>query len=112
MSKSMVMIVSVAAVALSALPATAQQTQQTPPGTAQQETSIMGLSIYSSDGEKLGEVMQVGTHEGQQAVVAQLEPDFGKGATVLIPAEMMTQQGDRLELPMTAEEVKTTISKK
>jgi len=108
MPKSMVMIAMVA-LTFGALPATAQETR---PDTAQQETSMMGLSIYSSDGEKLGQVMQVGTHEGQQAVVAQLEPDFGKGATVLIPAEMMTQQGDRLELPMTAEEVKTTVSKK
>ena len=41
------------------LPATAQQT---------------GGQFYSSDGEKLGEVTQVGMHEGRQAVVAQLEP--------------------------------------
>jgi len=52
------------------------------------------------------EVTQVGLHEGQRAVVAQLEPGLGNGAKVLIPAEMMTQQGD---CPG-AEEVKT-ISK-
>jgi sporulation protein YlmC with PRC-barrel domain len=106
MSKLIAVIVT-AALTLGAVPATAQQTTPTP----RQETSMMGLSIYSSDGAKLGEVTQVGTHEGQQAVLAQLEPDFGEGTTVLIPAELVTQQGDHLELPMTAEEVRTTISK-
>jgi sporulation protein YlmC with PRC-barrel domain len=107
MLRSTVTMIAVAT-ALGSLPVTAQQAR---PDTAQQETSVIGLPIYSSDGEKLGEVTQVGMHEGQQAVVAQLEPSVGKGAKVLIPAEMMTQQGDRLELPMTAEEVKKTVSK-
>jgi sporulation protein YlmC with PRC-barrel domain len=96
------------ALALNIMPAMAQQT---PPDTAQQETSIIGLPIYSSDGEKLGEVTQVGLHEGQRAVVAQLEASLGEGAMVLIPTEIMTQQGDHLELPMTVEEVKNTLSK-
>jgi ribosomal 30S subunit maturation factor RimM len=97
------------ALALSILPATAQQTK---PDTAQQETSIIGMPIYSSDGQKLGEVTQVGMHEGRHAVVAQLEPSLGSGAKVLIPAEMMRQhQNDRLELSMTAEEVRNTVSK-
>jgi len=96
------------AIALSFPPAMAQQAR---PDTAQPGTSVVGLPIYSSDGAKLGEVTQVGTHEGQQAVVAQLEPSMGTAARVLIPAEMMTQRGDRLELPMTVEEVKKTISK-
>jgi len=107
MLKSTVTMIALA-LALSSLPASAQQAR---PDTAQQQTSVIGLPIYSSDGEKLGEVTQVGLHEGQQAVVAQLEPFLGTEARVLIPAEMMTQQGDRLELPMTAEEVKKTISK-
>jgi len=107
MLKSTMTMIAVA-MALSFSPVAAQQA---PPDTAQQGASVVGLPIYSSDGEKLGEVTQVGTHEGQQAVVAQLEPSLGTAARVLIPAEMMTQQGDRLELPMTVEEVKKTISK-
>ena len=105
------------ALALSILPATAQQTkpdtaQQAKPDTAQQETLRIGMPIYSSDGEKLGEVTQVGMHEGRHAVVAQLEPTLGSGAKVLIPADMMRQQqNDRLELSMTAEEVRNTVSK-
>src|SRR5262245_62269960 len=104
------------ALALSILPATAQQTkpdtaQQTKPDTAQQQTLAIGMPIYSSDGEKLGEVTQVGMHEGRHAVVAQLEPSVS-GAKVLIPTEMMRQhENDRLELSMTAAEVRNTISK-
>ena len=107
MLKSTVIIVAVA-MALSCQPASAQPARPDP---AQPGTLVVGLPIYSADGEKLGEVTQVGTHEGQQAVVAQLEPSIGTAAKVLIPAEMMTQKGDRLELPMTAEEVKKSISK-
>jgi len=96
------------ALALSMLPATAQQTK---PDTAPQQTLAIGMPIYSSDGEKLGEVTQVGMHEGRHAVVAQLEPSVS-GAKVLIPTEMMRQhENDRLELSMTAAEVRNTISK-
>ena len=86
---------------------TAQQQQ---PDMAQPETSVVGLPIYCSDGAKIGEVTQVGMHEGQETIAAQLEPSL-MGAKVLIPAKMMTQQGDRLELPMTAEQIKQQISK-
>jgi hypothetical protein len=86
---------------------TAQHKQ---PDTAQPETSVIGLPIYGSDGTKIGEATEVGMHEGQQAIAAQLEPSL-MGAKVLIPAKMMTQQGDRLELAMTAEQVRKQISK-
>ena len=86
---------------------TAQHKQ---PDTAQPETSVIGLPIYDSEGSKIGQAMQVGMHEGQQAISAQLEPSL-MGAKVIIPATMMTQQGDRLELAMTAEQVRQQISK-
>ena len=86
---------------------TAEQRQ---PDTAQPETSVVGLPIYCSDGSKIGEVTQVGMHEGQEAIAAQLEPSL-MGAKVLIPAKMMTQQGDRLELSMTADQVRQQITK-
>jgi len=84
--------------------------QQTHPDTAQPETSVVGLPIYCSDGTKIGEVTQVGMHDGQQTIAAQLEPSL-MGAKVLIPAKLMQQQDDRLELPMTTEQVKNQISK-
>ena len=66
------------------------------PDTAQPETSVIGLPIYDSDGTKIGEATQVGMHEGQQSIAAQLEPSL-MAAMVIIPAKMMTQQGDRLD---------------
>lgn len=97
------------AVALCSAPAIAQQT---PPGAALQEGSIVGLPIYSSDGEKLGEVTHLTMHQGQQAVLAEMGTFLGIGAKpVLIPALMVTQKGDRVELPMTAQEVKNIIAK-
>jgi hypothetical protein len=33
------------------------------------------------------------------------------GAMVIIPAKMMTQQGDRLELSITAEQIRNQLSK-
>jgi len=96
------------AFALSIAPAIAQQTT---PGTAHQDTSMVGLPIYSSDGERLGEITQVGIHEGQQVVLAEMGAFLGIGSQpVSISAETVTRKGDRVELPMTAEEVRNTIS--
>jgi len=88
--------------------------QQKLPDTAKQGTSIIGLSIYGSDGSKLGEATQVGMHEGEETVAAQLEPSLmgvNVGKEVLFPAKMIAQNGDRLEVPLTAEQVKNQISK-
>jgi sporulation protein YlmC with PRC-barrel domain len=84
--------------------------QPRPSDTAQPETSVIGLPIYDSDGTKIGEATQVGMHEGEQSIAAQLEPSL-MGAMVIIPAKMMTQQGDRLELSITAEQIRNQLSK-
>jgi hypothetical protein len=85
--------------------------QPAPPAPAQQEATIVGLPLYSADGEKLGEVLHVGTHDGQPAVIAEMGVFLGMGVKqVLIPAEMVTRKGDRAKLPMTAEEVRKIIS--
>jgi len=85
--------------------------QQVPPAPTQQETTIVGLPLYSTDGEKLGEVTQAGMHEGQQAVLAEMGTFLGMGPKpVLIPAEMVTRKGDRAELTMRAEEVRKLLS--
>jgi len=85
--------------------------QQVPPAPTQQETTIVGLPLYSADGEKLGEVTKVGMHEGQQAVLAEMGTFLGMGPKpVLIPAEMVTRKGDRAELTMRAEEVRKLLS--
>ncbi len=88
--------------------ASAQQPQSPP---AQTETDLMGLPVYSSDGQKLGEVTQVGNADGQVAVRAEMGEFLGIGSkSVIIPAEVYEQKGDRIELSMTAQEVRKRLS--
>ena len=89
--------------------ASAQQPQVPP---AQTETDLMGLPVYSSDGQKLGEITQVGNADGQMAVRAEMGEFLGIGSkSVIIPAKGYEQKGDRIELTMTAEEVRKRLSR-
>ena len=98
----------IAGFTLAAAPVFAQEV----PRQAQQAVTLVGLPVYSSDGEKIGEVVQVGQYEGQKAVVAKMEPAIGVGPQgVLIPDGAYTEKSDRIELPLTATEVKDTLSK-
>jgi len=98
------------AVALTGSPSLAQQAD--PPAAAQAQPPLVGLAVYSSDGEKLGQVTQVGSAAGQPAVRAELGGflDVAPSA-VVIPANMFEQKPDRIEISMTAAEVKDTLTK-
>lgn len=89
-------------------PPTAQQ--ERPP--AAQMEALRGLPVYSSDGQKLGQITQVGMSGTQPAVRAEIGGflDVGQSA-VVIPFHMMQQKPDRIELAMTAAEVKDTLDK-
>jgi hypothetical protein len=99
----------VIAVGLTETPSFAQQVQ---PPAAEVQPPLVGLAVYSSDGEKLGQVTQVGTASGQPAVRAELGGflDVAPSA-VVIPVSLFEQKPDRIELSMTAAEVKETLSK-
>lgn len=85
--------------------------QQEAPPAEQSETGLVGLPVYSSDGEKLGEVMEVGTVAGQRALRAEIGAFLGMGPTpVLIPAAMFQHRTDRIEVAMTAAEVRTSVT--
>ena len=101
-----------AAVIAAVLIATPTLAQQTQPPAVQTEHPLVGLAVYSSDGAKLGQVTQVGTAGGQPAVRAELGGflDVAPSA-VVIPATMFEQKPDRIEVSMTAAEVKETLSK-
>jgi len=101
-----------AAVIAAALTATPTLAQQAKPPVVETEHELVGLAVYSSDGEKLGQVTQVGTAGGQPAVRAELGGflDVAPSA-VVIPATMFAQKPDRIEVSMTAAEVKDTLSK-
>jgi hypothetical protein len=97
------------AVGFTGLPALAQQSQ---PPTAQVQSELIGLAVYSSDGEKLGRVTQVGTAEGKPAVRAELGGFLDVAPSlVVIPVGLFEQKPDRIELAMTAVEVEDTLSR-
>lgn len=103
------------AVAVAMAPAQAQQapsqTDQAP--AAQSEPALIGLRLYSSDGQELGEIKEVGkSSSGQQAVRAEMNESLGVGSvSVVIDAELFQKKADRIELAMTAAEIKDSISK-
>jgi hypothetical protein len=99
-----------------ALAAGSASAQQTPPAEnqlgAQADAALVGLPVYSSDGQRLGQIAEVGTSSGQPAVRAEMEEFLGVGArSVVIVADVFQQKTDRIELSMTAAEVKDTLSK-
>jgi hypothetical protein len=98
------------AIMLAGLPASAQQSL--PPTTTQPGTALVGLPVYSSDGHKLGEVTGTSGIGTKPALRAEMGTFLGLGPSiVLIDAEVFQKQADRIELTMTAAEVKETISK-
>ena len=86
--------------------ANAQQKKVAP--AQQSDARLVGLPLYSSDGKKLGQVTEVVTAAGQRAVRAEMGTFLGLGPTpILIPEEMVERKADRVEIIMTASEVKT-----
>jgi hypothetical protein len=101
----------VIAVGVTGTPSLAQQQQAQPPA-AEVQPPLVGLAVYSSDGEKLGQVTQVGTASGQPAVRAELGGFLDvPPSAVVIPANLFEQKPDRIEISMTAAEIKETLSK-
>lgn len=100
--------------ALAAAPASAQQSQPTPPPAplAQPDSSLVGLPVYSSDGHKLGDVTEVGTFGGRRMLRAEIGTFLGMGSSpVLIPADLFARKDDRIEVAMSADEVRDTVSR-
>lgn len=108
--RNMVTALAIAAAAPWAVtPVLAQQseTQATEP-----TTSAVGLPIYTSDGEHLGEVVQVISFGDKPALRAEIGSFLGLGTTTaVIPANMFQRKADRIELTMTAAEVRDTVAK-
>ena len=97
-----------------AMPALAQQsdTQQSETQAAEPTTSAVGLPIYTSDGEHLGEVVQIISFGDKPALRAEIGNFLGIGTTTaVIPANMFQRKPDRIELSMTAAEVRDTVEK-
>jgi hypothetical protein len=121
------------ALALAATPVLAQQSPTPPQGPAPQspapaptpetpapgkpqvqqlDPAMVGLAVYSSDGQKIGEVAEIGMAGGAPAIRAEMGEFLGLGATsVVIHADAFERKADRVEVSMTANEIKDTITK-
>jgi len=107
--------------ALAGPPAVAQQTPAPPaasPPAAEQpaaqklDPSLVGMAVYSSDGHKVGQVSEVGLSGGEPAVRADMGEFLGiSPGSVIIGGEAFQRKPDRIEIAMTAQEIKDTISK-
>jgi hypothetical protein len=92
--------------------ATSALAQEKQPPATQPEVTLIGLPVYSSDDQKLGLITEVGVSGAQRAVRAEIGGFLGIGSTpVVIPANMFEHKGDRIQVLMTADEVKDTVSK-
>jgi hypothetical protein len=106
------------AIALAAAaPAAAQSdtpTTNETPSVDQTEKQLIGAPVYSSDGEQLGQVVDGAMADGKpRAVRAELGQFLGLGtATAMISGEIVEQKTDRLEVAMTADEVRKVLTKK
>lgn len=102
--------------ALAAGPVSAQQAQpsegQPSPSQAESAKAMIGLPVFSSDGHRLGEVIEVGLMGGQEAIRAEIGAFLGTGTTpVVIGPGIFRKKTDRIEVAMTAAEVKDSVSK-
>jgi hypothetical protein len=99
--------------ALAGSPVVAQQGPSPDQPTAEKlDPSMVGLSVYSSDGQKLGQVSEVGTSGGEPAVRADMGEFLGMSpGSVIIGGKAFERKADRIEVAMTAQEIKDTISK-
>jgi len=98
----------VAAVFAAIAPVMGQPTQSP---SASAESGLVGLAVYSSDGQKLGDVTHAGMAGDQMVVRADFGNSLGFGPiAVIIPAALFVQKADRLEMKMTADEVKIQLA--
>jgi len=107
-------VVAAVAIALAGAPARAQQKQEPRPA-AKVEAELIGLPIFSADGKRIGKVLAVGTDEDDHPVlVGEIERPLGMvGAElVAIPTDMFVRKTDRIELAITAAEIRSKLSRK
>lgn len=105
-------MLAVLAVALAVAPVVAQHKQK-PPAASKADRALVGLPIFSSDGKRIGRVLEAGIDEDDQAVViAEIERPLGIGSdAVAIPPEMFVRKSNRIELTITAAEVRDRLAR-
>jgi sporulation protein YlmC with PRC-barrel domain len=85
--------------------------QPAPPPSESAKAALVGLAVYSSDGQRLGKVTHARLAGNQQVVRAEFGNFLGiEPIAVIIPATSFVQKVDRIEMRMTAAEVKDQLA--
>ena len=93
-------------------PAMAQLGPQPLPPTSQVDQSLIGLPIVTSDGQRIGEVIEVGIDDGEAVVIGEIERPLGIGAdAIAIPVEMFVTRGNHIKLTITAVEMRSRLAR-
>jgi sporulation protein YlmC with PRC-barrel domain len=98
------------AFALSAVPAVARTAPDAP--IAKGEAQLYGLPIFTSDGVQIGVVAETGTDDnGYTVLLAKIEKPISRGTQIVaIPLELVVLRGERIDLFLTATEVRERLS--
>jgi PRC-barrel domain len=98
------------AIVLATAPAMAQERQQRP--AARAATVLIGLPVFSSDGQQIGKVTELGKYDGQPVLIVEIDRPLGIGPdAVAIPIDMFVQRPDRIELTITADQVRDRLAR-
>jgi sporulation protein YlmC with PRC-barrel domain len=82
---------------------------QTPPSA---KRVVIGMPIYTADGEKIGEVTNFATHRGERSIIGEVGQMLGLGTRhVLIPKSLATIQDGRIVLTITSDRVSEVLAK-
>ena len=100
------LIIATIAAALATVPAVAQQGLQRP------ASALVGLPVFTSDGQLAGRISKLGRDgHGQGVLIAELDRPLGIGPQIVaIPIDMFVQRPDRIELTITAEQVRDRLA--
>lgn len=94
------------ALALAVTPASTQQNK------APTSSELVGLTVYSSDGHNVGEVTSASTATGKTSLRVEMGSFLGMGPSqVLVDPGVFQPKDGRIELKITAAEVKERISR-
>ena len=103
---SRTLMVATIAAALAMGPVVAQQGLQRP------AAALVGLPVFTSDGQLAGRISNLGRDvQGQAVLIAELDRPLGIGPrTVAIPIDLFVQRPDRIELTITGEQVSDRLA--
>ena len=74
--------------------------------------AIVGLPVYSSDGENIGTVSDLASNDGRLVAIVEMPAFLGFGArSVMIDAASFVQKVDRIELALTGRAVRASLSR-